>query len=192
MPNFLDLNLDPTTTVPMTITVSDTSGKRRYPMERSTLCRPTPNTATLGLFGQWATNFQNITEVVSNVNSTYNALVAEVQNRSIHDLQFDFNFTWAHALDFAQNATTTTSLQIRELAWTPTPNARANYGNSNYNVPIRFVGYALYTFPVHPLFRVVHLREQRLEYRRRPSRRGPACRIRTAVSGFNSNDAIRR
>ncbi len=51
--------------------------------------------------------YQNITQVTSNINSSYNALVAEIQNRSIHNLQFDFNYTWSHALDFNQNATTT-------------------------------------------------------------------------------------
>lgn len=91
-----------------------------------------------------ATNFQSITQVTSNINSSYNAFVAEIQNRSIKNLQFDFNYTWSHALDFNQNATTTTSAN----SWyDPYSNPRINYGNSSYNVPNRFVGYALYTLP---------------------------------------------
>ena len=41
------------------------------------------------------------------LNSSYNGLVLEVQNRSLDSLiQFDANYTWAHSLDFSQNAST--------------------------------------------------------------------------------------
>ena len=54
------------------------------------------------------------------------------------------NYTWAHALDFNQNATTTAT----DNNWLdPYANARSNYGNSSYNVPNRLVGYALYNLP---------------------------------------------
>jgi len=71
-------------------------------------------------------------------------MVAEIQNRSIHNLQFDFNYTWSHSLDFNQNATTTNAA---EGWYDPYGNPHANYGNSSYNVPNRFVGYVLYTLP---------------------------------------------
>ena len=51
--------------------------------------------------------FTNITAVTSNVNSSYNGMVVEVQNRSLKSVQFDVNYVWSHALDFNQNATTT-------------------------------------------------------------------------------------
>jgi len=82
--------------------------------------------------------------MTSNVNSSYHAFVAEIQNRTIHNLQFDFNYTWSHALDYSQNGTTTTSANTW---YNPYGDARVNYGNSSYNVPDRFVGYALYTLP---------------------------------------------
>jgi len=97
------------------------------------------------LFGTVANNFQSITQLTSNVNSSYNALVAEIQNRTIHNLEFDFNYTWSHALDFNQNADTTGA---SNTWYDPYSDARINYGNSGYNVPNRFVGYALYTFPI--------------------------------------------
>jgi hypothetical protein len=186
LPNFLDLNLDPTTVVPVTITVSDTSGKGPLPNGAQYVVPTYTKYGNKGLFGSVATNFQNITEVVSNVNSTYNALVAEVQNRSIHNLQFDFNFTWAHALDFAQNATTTTSAN----SWyDPYSNARANYGNSNYNVPTRFVGYALYTFPViHSSAWYTYASNGWSIDTSFQAQSG--LPYTTGVSGFNSNDAI--
>ncbi len=55
------------------------------------------------------TPFGAITDVISNINSNYNAFVAEIQNHTLHSIQFDVNYTWAHALDYNQNTTTTTS-----------------------------------------------------------------------------------
>jgi len=144
LPNFLDLNLDPTTVTPVTITVSDSTGKGPLANGAQYVVPTYTKYGNTGLFGAVAKNYQSITEVTSNITSNYNALVAEVQNRSIRNLQFDFNYTWSHALDFSQSATTTLS---GNLWYDPYGNARANYGNSSYNVPNRFVGYALYTLP---------------------------------------------
>jgi hypothetical protein len=148
LPNFLDLNLDPTTTVPVTISLAPGTNGSLGPAANIPASNFTVQTYTkygnVGQFGTAAANFQSITEVTSNINSSYNAFVAEIQNRSIHNLQFDFNYTWSHALDFSQNATTTTS---GNSWYDPYSNPQINYGNSNYNVPDRFVGYALYTLP---------------------------------------------
>lgn len=146
LPNFLDKNLDPTTVVNHTITTVAGSNGSFGPLGTAqTFTVPTytkyGNTA---LFGTQATSYQNITEVVSNVNSNYNAAVVEIQNRSIKNVQFDFNYTWSHALDFDQNATTTTSAE----GWLdPYSSPLSNYGNSTYNVPNRFTGYVLYSLP---------------------------------------------
>lgn len=78
------------------------------------------------------------------MNSNYNAFVAEVQNHTLHSIQFDANYTWSHALDYAQNASTAASANTW---YNPYSNAHVNYGNSSYNVPNRFVAYALYNFP---------------------------------------------
>jgi hypothetical protein len=149
LPNFLDLNLDPTTVVDQTITLEPSSSTTTSlgPAAKlgTTFVVPTytkyGNTA---LFGPVATSYQSITQVTSNINSSYDALVFEVQNRTIHNLQFDFNYTWSHALDYNQNATTT---DTGNNWYDPYTNPLANYGNSSYNVPDRFVGYALYSFP---------------------------------------------
>lgn len=45
-------------------------------------------------------------DMVSNVNSSYNALVARISRRMTNGLQFDLNYTWAHAIDNGQNSTT--------------------------------------------------------------------------------------
>ena len=68
----------------------------------------------------------------------------EIQNHSLRSIQFDANYTWAHALDFNQvaNATTATNGWLNPYAA-----ARQNYGISAFNVGNRFVGYVLYNVP---------------------------------------------
>jgi hypothetical protein len=143
LPNWLDLNLNPTTTN-VTISVSDASGKGPLP-SGSTYTVPTYTSyGNTALFGTNAANFQAISELTSNINSNYNAGVVEVLNRSLHLIQFDASYTWSHALDFAQQAGTTTTTNNW---YDPYSNPRINYGDSSYNVPNRFVAYALYNFP---------------------------------------------
>jgi hypothetical protein len=143
LPNWLDLNLNPTTTN-VTITALDTSGKGPLP-NNSTYVVPTYTSyGNTALFGANAANFQAISELTSNINSNYNAMVFEVLNRSLKTIQFDASYTWSHALDFAQQAGTTTTTNNW---YDPYSNPRINYGDSSYNVPNRFVAYALYNFP---------------------------------------------
>ena len=133
--NFMDTNLS-TATTPTTITVVDTTGKG-----------PLTNGATYVVPAYTSyinTNFTSITEVTSNINSNYNAFVAELQNRSLRSIQFDVNYTWSHALDYNQNATTTNTANN---TFDPNGSQRADYGNSNYNVPNRIAGYVLYNLP---------------------------------------------
>jgi hypothetical protein len=140
LPNFVDLNLNPATSQ---ATITFTGGG---PIPNGTTVQiPTytgyGNTA---LFGTLASKFQAITEAVSNINSSYNALVGEIKTRNVHGLEMDANYTWAHALDYSQNALTQGG---GNNVYDPYGNLHTNYGNSSYNVPDRFVGYALYRFP---------------------------------------------
>ncbi|HXB63061.1 MAG TPA: TonB-dependent receptor [Acidobacteriaceae bacterium] len=132
LPNFLDVNLNPATMATATITVNPggplTAGTYQIPQYTSVI-----NPAYL-----------NITDVVSNVNQSYNAFVAEIQNRSLKLVQFDFNYTWSHALDYAQSVNTSTSVETWQ---DPYNNPRLNYGNSDFNVPDRFTGYVLFNVP---------------------------------------------
>jgi Carboxypeptidase regulatory-like domain len=145
LPNFLDVNLNPQQQN-VTVTISDASGKG--PLGPSGTTYQVPQFTGYGntaLFGSVASNFQAISEMISNVNSNYNAFVAEIQNRSLRSLQFDINYTWSHALDFSQNADTTT---VGGNSWyNPYGDAHLNYGNSSYNVANRFVAYGLYKLP---------------------------------------------
>ncbi len=140
LPNFIDENLNPATS---TATITFTGGG---PVPAGTQLQVPTYTGygNTALFGPTAANFQTITQIVSNINSSYNAFVAEVKNPSYHGLELDASYTWSHALDYAQNASTSASTNNY---YDPYGNFRANYGNSNYNVPNRITGYALYKFP---------------------------------------------
>lgn len=143
LPNYLDVNLTGLTSENLTIVDATNSG----PLGSNGATYAVPTYTAYGntsLLGANAANYSSITEMVSNVNSSYNAFVVEVLNRSLKSLQFDANYTWSHALDFAQNASTEGSTN----AWyDPFNNPRINYGNSSYDIPQRFVAYALYSVP---------------------------------------------
>jgi Carboxypeptidase regulatory-like domain/TonB dependent receptor len=143
LPNFLDVNLNPAQQI-VNMTVVDSTGKG--PLAAGSVIQ-VPTFTSYGnkaLLGPSAVNFQAITEMISNINSSYNAFVAEVQNRSLKSVQFDVNYTWSHALDFDQNASTAGNVNNW---YDPYSNARSNYGNSTWDTPNRFVAYALYNFP---------------------------------------------
>jgi hypothetical protein len=144
LPNFLDVNINPSSLTAKTLTVVDSTGKGPIPAGSITTNVYTGygNTA---LLGSAASNFQAVGEFISNVNSSYNAMVAEVQNHSLKLVSFDASYTWSHALDFAQNVLTQGS---SSGAWyDPYNNAKLNYGNSNFNTPNRFVAWALFNVP---------------------------------------------
>ncbi|MGB7265148.1 MAG: TonB-dependent receptor [Terracidiphilus sp.] len=145
LPNYLDVNLAPTTTIKTITVAGDPSGLGPLGATGATVNVPVytayGNTA---LLGPTATNFQGVSELVSNVNSNYNAFVAEVLNRSFKTITFDANYTWSHALDYAQNANTQGAA---ETWYDPYGNPQINYGDSSFNVPNRFVAYALYNLP---------------------------------------------
>ncbi len=146
LPNFLDVNLNPNTQN-VNITFVDATGKSPIPNGTVVTVPTFTSYGNTALLGPSATNFNAITEYLSNVNSSYNAVVFEVQNRSFRSIQFDASYTFEHALDFSQNASSATSVN----SWyNPYGNQRVNYGNSQFDIPNRFVGYALYNFPNLP------------------------------------------
>ncbi len=151
LPNFLNVNIEPCSASPtacksVTINVADASGKGPIAAGTNNLTINNIYTSygNTALLGPNAVNFGSITEMVSNVNSSYNAAVVEVLNRSLKSVTFDANYTWSHALDFAQNADTEGTTN----AWyDPYGNYQLNYGNSTWDIPNRFVAYALYNLP---------------------------------------------
>jgi len=93
-------------------------------------------------------NYGAVNELFSNINASYNALVAEIENRSSKLIQFDVNYTWSHALDWNQGEYTTTISN----GWLDPYNIDGyykggNYGISEFNVGNRVVAYALMNSP---------------------------------------------
>jgi hypothetical protein len=142
LPNFLNINLNPDTTYQNTLTVIEN------PKNPGTGCGPvacgTQITSTVYSKNYVNPHYGFVTEIVSNINSSYNGFIAEVQNRSNKYAQFDANYTWAHALDYNQNQSTAPTTNNW---YDPLGHAGANYGNSNYNVPSRFVAWAQLQYP---------------------------------------------
>jgi hypothetical protein len=154
LPNAVNINLNPNANtnayassstkpngvVNSVITVSDTAGLGPFPTARPSPFPPTPIYIN--------TNFGAVNELMSNINSNYNALVAEIENKSSKLIQYDVNYTWSHALDFNQNASTTTmssgAFDPYNIGGYP---KGANYGNSIYNIPNRLVAWAMINSP---------------------------------------------
>ena len=81
-------------------------------------------------------SYGGVIDTVSNVNSSYNALVLQLEKRLSNHIQFSANYTFSHALDYGVNGTTGASTYP---AYVDPHNIKyAQYGNSNYNVPNRF------------------------------------------------------
>ncbi len=154
LPNFLNLNLDPAKTYTFNYKVAPAAGT-------TTGCGPlacgtvipvkvySNKTQTGAAASTYAVNtlnnsFNAATDTISNINANYHAVTAELQRRQNKYLTFDMNYTWSHSLDYNQNQSTSASANN----WfDPYAGARANYGNSNLNIPHRVVSYFLINAP---------------------------------------------
>lgn len=142
LPNFINLNLNPATTYQTTLTVAEkTAGSGCGPVACGTQINSTVYSSSYV-----NSHYGYVTEVASNINSSYHGLIGELQNRSYKYAQFDVNYTWSHALDFNQNQSTSPSTNNW---YDPLGNPRANYGNSNFNVPNRLVMWGMLQYPAH-------------------------------------------
>lgn len=88
-------------------------------------------------------NFGPLTEIFSGINSDYHALVIQLNHRISHNIEFHSSYTWSHAYDFGQNQTTFTSTDSLLFPNNITPER----GNSIYDVPNRFIAYAVVNSP---------------------------------------------
>ncbi|MBV8206083.1 MAG: TonB-dependent receptor, partial [Acidobacteria bacterium] len=163
LPNFVDLNLSPSTSnVTYTVIAGGPFSGTSYttpafnwnPATGGVVPRPCSGTAALPttntlLGGQpcpATTSYGSVTDIVSSSTSNYNALVAELSKRYSNHLQFNANFTWAHALDY--NAANETTFTDTNDYFDPT-NIKKDYGNSTYDIPLRFVFNAVAQAPWH-------------------------------------------
>jgi hypothetical protein len=89
------------------------------------------------------TAFGSMTDIFSGINGTYNALVAQFTHRMNKNIEFNANYTWAHAIDYNQNESTFTDTNDLFDPF----NLKLEKGNSIYDVPSRFVFNAIGTTP---------------------------------------------
>ena len=154
LPNYLNLNLtnDAAHTYTFPYTVGAGTNGSCGPLACGTVVpvkvysnkTQTGATPSIYTFNTPHQTYNAVTDVLSNINSSYHAATVEVQKRASKLISFDAHYTWAHALDFNQNASTSASTN----GWfDPFGNARANYGNSNNNIKHRVVGWAILNAP---------------------------------------------
>jgi hypothetical protein len=79
-----------------------------------------------------------------NGTSNYNALQASIEKRYSSGLSFEFNYVWSHLLD-DQDSAGWGNRGGTQLWQINTPGS--NYGNSNFDIPSAFKGYAVYELP---------------------------------------------
>lgn len=134
LPNFIDTNIDDATIGQLNYTI-DIPGP---PLGRN---GPLPQGAIYStpLYTSVRPNFlySSITELLSNVNSNYNAGVLAIEHRASRGLSFGLNYTFAHALDYNENELLNKSpTNILEPN-----NMSLEYGNSNTDVRQRLVAH---------------------------------------------------
>jgi len=149
LPNFIDTNLPTPVAVTYTVVNSNPSAFSALPNNAqytSNLYGYAVNSAGKTSQGEILRPngaYGAITDIVSNINTTYNALVVQVQHRLSHNIQFQSSYTWSHVLDFNENNTTFSNsssvLDPRTF--------HLEYGNGNQNIPNRVIATAIINSP---------------------------------------------
>ncbi|HUO61403.1 MAG TPA: TonB-dependent receptor, partial [Candidatus Acidoferrales bacterium] len=133
--NFADTNLDPASVKNVSYTFAADPKTGATGPYNGTLVVPVYT-------GRLDRRFDQITQVTSNVNASFNGLEVSVRRRMTSRLQFQAHYTWSHALDDGQTSTTfsvgNNSLWTGPLTYTyqgRTVTARdPNYGTSNFDL----------------------------------------------------------
>ncbi|HEX8926936.1 MAG TPA: hypothetical protein VF786_14145, partial [Terriglobales bacterium] len=133
--NFLDTNLDPTSVKNVVYTFAADP--------KSGATGPYDGTLTVPVYtGRIDHRFEQITQVTSNVNASFNGLAVTVRRRMTDGLQFQVHYTWSHALDDGQTSSAfsigNNSLWTGPITYTyggKTVTVQdPNYGTSNFDL----------------------------------------------------------
>lgn len=157
LPIFVDTNIDPASKVTNSFAVCGVNGNGAtdlsscykpgagQPIQTATLDAPFYTSRLHVLANDPLSKYGAMTDVMSAGTSTYHALIVQLNRRMSKNIQFNTNFTWSHALDFGQNNTTFTPNSGSSVL--DPYNLNAEKGNSNQNVPRRFVFSAVVQSP---------------------------------------------
>src|SRR5207245_7141016 len=147
LPDFVDINTGaPTTTINYTVGAGSPlpAGTYSTPLFATIITKPSGGPATT-VSPRTNQSFGAMSEIFGGVSSNYNALALQLNRKMTNHLQFTANYTWAHSLDYGQNASTfsdTNDLLV------PT-DIRGEYGNSIFDVRNRLVASAVAESPWH-------------------------------------------
>jgi hypothetical protein len=134
LPVTLDANIDPAAN-PRTITYAVVDGNHSGPIKASQITAPFfaswPSAlSSTGFAGRLNSNYQQITEIFSRANSTYQAAIIRLTRNSRGGLTMHARYTYAHAMDWNPNES---ALVNRPSVLDPTDFAQ-EYGTSTLDV----------------------------------------------------------
>jgi hypothetical protein len=134
LPVSVDTNFDSTVN-PGTITYSVKDPTGTGPIKSTQITVPfyatwPSRTSSTGTAGRLNTNYQQISEIMSRANSTYEALMVRIAREGRRGLSLNAHYTYAHAMDWNPNNTTLVAgSDVLDPA-----NFNAEYGTSNLDV----------------------------------------------------------
>jgi len=133
LPNFVDTNIDVSSVTSITYDIRDPSGLGPLPSRYST--------KFFSVRGN--SNYRQITDIFSETNSKYEAVVLTLRQKFNPAFQMQMHYTYSHAMDFNQNETTFADAND---VLDPTDFA-AEYGPSNFDVRQRVTGFLMARAP---------------------------------------------
>jgi outer membrane receptor protein involved in Fe transport len=157
LPLFVDTNIDPTSKIENTFVVCGVNGAGATDLtscytpqpgqflQGSTYTAPFYKTRLSAAQCPTCTKYGAMDEVRSFGTSSYHAMAVQVNRRMSRNIQFNTNYTWSHAIDYGQNNQTFTPNSGSSVL--DPYNLDAEKGNSNSNVPHRFVASAVLQSP---------------------------------------------
>ncbi len=149
LPDFVDTNLPAPVRVTYTVVNNNASGALPNGSQYTSNFYGFPATSTGAVapgvvnFGRPDARFGAKTNIISGVNTSYNALVAQINHRLSRNIQFQGSYTWSHVLDYNVNNTTFSNTS----SVLDPQNFSLEYGNGNQNIPNRLIGTAVVTSP---------------------------------------------
>jgi hypothetical protein len=147
LPISIDTNIDPAVN-PGTITYAVVDGTGKGPIKASQITVPfyatwPSATSGTGTAGRLNPNYQQIAEIFSRANSTYEAAMFRVSRFGSHGLSVNAHYTYAHAMDWNPNeSTVVTGSDVLDPA-----NFSHEYGTSNLDVRHSVAGTIIYNAP---------------------------------------------
>jgi hypothetical protein len=131
LPVTIDTNINPATN-PGTITYAVVDASGNGPIKASQITVPFYATwpTTTGTAGRANTNYQQIVEIQSRANSTYEAAIVRIARYGANGLTFHAHYTYAHAMDWNPNE----SLRLTGGSVLDPEDFGLEYGTSNLDV----------------------------------------------------------